>query len=134
MLVDLVLLTSMSISFTPMSQSIFRRDDPLPPDSASVTESSIASTSTFTFASSTIPPGIGSLSGRFFQAVGKGMLRGVEALVIRARLAHIASFYPLSDSAPPSDVDQVYDELLELVRHVVNWENAHKPSILTSLT
>jgi hypothetical protein len=93
-------------------QSLFRDD---PPDSASVTDSSV----TFSATSSTIPPGIGSISGRFIQGVGKGMLRGVEIMVIRARLAHIKSLYPLSDNTPPKDVDRIYDELLELVRFVV---------------
>ena len=109
----------MSTPLNPVTQSLFR-DDPHPPDSASVTNSSIAPTSTYTTISSTILPGIGSLSGKFFQGVGKRMLSGVESIVVRRRLAYIQSLCPLSDSAPPVDVDRIYDELLELIRCVVD--------------
>jgi hypothetical protein len=105
------------MSSSPMSQSLFRDD--LSIDSASVIDSSIASTSVSTAISSTIPPGIGSLSGTFIQGVGKQMLRGVEAIVVRRRLAYIHSLCPLSDNTPPMDVDRIYDELIELARCVI---------------
>jgi hypothetical protein len=91
-----------------MSHSLFRGDDSSP---VSITDSSIAPTSVYTFASSSIPPGIGSLSG-------KRMLRGVEAIVITRRVAYIEWVLFTFNAIP--DEDRVYDELLELVRCVVD--------------
>jgi hypothetical protein len=87
-----------------------------PVDSASVTNPSIASTSSSIF-SSKIPPGIGSLTGRFIEGFGKTVLHGIESVtVIRRRLADIRSICPLSDDPQPEDVHRIYDDLLELSR------------------
>ena len=90
-----------------------------PVDSASLTDSEL-SISTFTRSSSfssSIAPGIGSLSGRLIEGFGKKVLYGIESItVIRRRLAYIQSICPLSDDPPPDDVHRIYDDLLELSR------------------
>jgi hypothetical protein len=70
---------------------------------------------------STIPPGIGSLSGKFIRGIGVTILRKFEDLVvIRKRIAYIQSMCPLFDDTPPDDVELIYRDLLELARCVAN--------------
>jgi hypothetical protein len=59
------------------------------------------------------------------------MLGGIEAIVVRRRLGYFRSLCPLSDSAPPRDVDRVYDELLELVRYAVGQEIVYEIGMLS---
>jgi hypothetical protein len=85
-------------------------------DSASITDSSITATRSSIF-SERIPPGIGSLGGRFLLGFGKAVIHRVENVtIIPRRLAYIQSIRPLSDDSPPHDVHRIYDELLELSR------------------
>src|SRR5262245_20072772 len=89
----------------------FRRD---PKDTSSATNSNVSTRHTSIFSMS-IPPGIGSLSGKFIEGFGKRILYGIESVtVIRRRLAYIQSICPLSDDSPPRDVHRIYDDLLEL--------------------
>jgi hypothetical protein len=99
------------------------RDSPSSLDSSTPADSnSIYSTSSW----STTFAGIGSLSGRFIYGIGKAILRQVEDVVIRRRISYIQSLCPLSDDNPPEDVEQIYYDLLELVRYVTHWNVASK--------
>jgi hypothetical protein len=85
-------------------------------DSASITNSSITATRSSIF-SERIPPGIGSLGGRFLLGFGKAVIHGVESVtIIPRRLAYIQSICPLSDDPPPHEVHGIYHDLLELSR------------------
>jgi hypothetical protein len=84
-------------------------------------DSSAASDSIYTTTSASTVPGIGALSGKFIYAFGKTILGALESVVVRRRLSYIQSICPLSDNTPPPDVEQIYDDLLELTRYVITY-------------
>lgn len=62
---------------------------------------------------------IGALSGKLLYGFGKRVLRVVEGVFIRRRIAYIQSSCPLSDKNTPPDVETVYDDLIELAQCVI---------------
>jgi hypothetical protein len=60
--------------------------------------------------------GPGALAGKALLALGKWQLRGIEEIVILRRLATISSRFPHTDDTTSSDMEQVYDDALELTR------------------
>ena len=85
--------------------------------SAATTATSNNTATIYTTTSGKTYPGIGSLSGRYIHRLGQAILHSVEGVVvIPRRLSYIQSLCPLLDNIPPQDVDQIYDDLLELSR------------------
>ncbi|KAJ3840605.1 hypothetical protein EV361DRAFT_918938 [Lentinula raphanica] len=86
----------------------------------SVSEASSIYTNTDTFTSSSTIPGLGSLSGKAIKRFGSAVVNGVDAILIRRRLAQIEdTLGPTSDGiAEASVVKSLYDDLLELSRPV----------------
>ncbi|KAF9073927.1 hypothetical protein BDP27DRAFT_1317696 [Rhodocollybia butyracea] len=74
--------------------------------------------STESSGSSSTVPGIGSLSGRAIKRVGSVVVNGVDAILIRRRLAQIETIFGhRSDGSPKShDAESLYSDLLELSR------------------
>ncbi|KII83342.1 hypothetical protein PLICRDRAFT_180429 [Plicaturopsis crispa FD-325 SS-3] len=62
------------------------------------------------------PLGLGSLPARAFISFGEATLRGIANVIIRRRLASIASVFPHEDDEPPEGVDSMYDDLLDFAR------------------
>jgi hypothetical protein len=64
--------------------------------------------------------GIGALSGKAIQALGEATLDGLEGAAVWQRIALISLYIPRDDAAPAIgvDVDNLYDDLLELSRYV----------------
>ena len=62
--------------------------------------------------------GIGAISGRAVIAIGQVALRGMEHLAIRRKLRTIKSFFPHDDDLETKDINLMYDDVLELSRHV----------------
>jgi hypothetical protein len=91
------------------------RDSPSLDSSNPADLNSIYSTSSWTTTFSRI----GSVPGRLIYGFGKAIIRGVEnVVVIQRRISYIQSLCPLSDDNPPEDIEQIYYDLLELVRYV----------------
>jgi hypothetical protein len=65
--------------------------------------------------------GPGTLSGKALEAFGKATLRGVESLVIRRKLAFLRSIFPHKNDAVIMNIEDVYDDVLELSRSVVEF-------------
>jgi hypothetical protein len=63
--------------------------------------------------------GPGTLSGKALEAFGEATLRGVESLVIRRKLASLRSIFPHKNDAVIKNVEDVYDNVLELSRSVI---------------
>jgi hypothetical protein len=62
--------------------------------------------------------GIGTVSGRAIYDFGAAALRGIETLAIRRKLRNINSFFPHPDGAIRKNIEQLYDDVLELSRYV----------------
>jgi hypothetical protein len=86
-------------------------------------ETNVSSTSVadseLTDSSSKTVWGPGALTGKGLVAFGKGALRSVEYFVIRRRLARIRLRFPHEDDGASDDLDQMYNEILELSRCVL---------------
>ncbi|KAJ3779042.1 hypothetical protein FB446DRAFT_782888 [Lentinula raphanica] len=88
---------------------------------SSASESSSIFTSGGTFTSSSTVPGLGYLSGKVIKRFGSAVVNGVDAILIRRRLAQIEdSLGPTSDGIveTPGVVQSLYSDLLELSRPV----------------
>ncbi|KAJ3767848.1 hypothetical protein FB446DRAFT_775315 [Lentinula raphanica] len=86
----------------------------------SASESSSIFTSRGTFSSSSTIPGLGYYSGKVIERLGSAVVNGVDAILIRHRLAQIkAKLGPKSDGiAKAGVVKTLYDDLLELSRPI----------------
>jgi hypothetical protein len=99
---------------------------------------SYASSSSSTGKLSTIW-GPGTLTGKALEAFGKATLRGVENLVVRRKLASLRSVFPHRNDTTIKNIEQHYDDVLELSRYVYtlctlscDLRNVHGMSGLTS--
>ncbi|KAJ3993525.1 G-protein alpha subunit-domain-containing protein [Lentinula boryana] len=83
-------------------------------------ETSSIFTSTGTFTSSSTVPGLGALSGKAIKRFGSAVVNGVDAILIRRRLAQIEDhFAQKTDGTVQSDaLKSLYSDLLELSRPV----------------
>ncbi|KAJ3722487.1 hypothetical protein C8R42DRAFT_720852 [Lentinula raphanica] len=91
---------------------------------SSASESSSIFTSGGTFTSSSTVPGLGYLSGKVIKRFGSAVVNGVDAILIRRRLAQIEdSLGPTSDGIveTPGVVQSLYSDLLELSRPVYSF-------------
>ncbi|KAF9067670.1 G-protein alpha subunit-domain-containing protein, partial [Rhodocollybia butyracea] len=80
---------------------------------------SLVFTGTGTFASTSTITGLGSLSGKAIKRVGTVIVNGVDALLIRRRLAQLeATLNQTNSTADPSDSQSLHNDLLELSRPV----------------
>ncbi|KAJ3732836.1 G-protein alpha subunit-domain-containing protein [Lentinula guzmanii] len=81
-------------------------------------ETSSIFTSTGTFTSSSTVPGLGALSGKAIKRFGSAVVNGVDAILIRRRLAQIEDhFAQKTDDTVQSDaLKSLYSDLLELSR------------------
>ncbi|KAJ3713175.1 hypothetical protein C8R42DRAFT_727505 [Lentinula raphanica] len=86
----------------------------------SASESSSIFTSRGTCSSSSTIPGLGYYSGKVIERLGSAVVNGVDAILIRHRLAQIkAKLGPKSDGiAKAGVVKTLYDDLLELSRPI----------------
>ncbi|KAJ3720567.1 kinase-like domain-containing protein [Lentinula raphanica] len=90
----------------------------------SLSETNSIFTSTGTFTSSSTIPGLGYLSSKAFERLGSAVVNGVDAILIRRRIAQIEDtlgFGPMFDSVADSETDAIkllYSDLLELSRTV----------------
>ncbi|KAJ3827127.1 kinase-like domain-containing protein [Lentinula raphanica] len=87
----------------------------------SLSRTSSIFTSTGTFTSFSTIPGVGYLSGKAFERLGSAVVNGVDAILIRRRLAQIEDKLGLmSDSVTETDaiLKSLYSDLLELSRPV----------------
>lgn len=76
------------------------------------------SESVFTHTTSSTVPGPGSLTGKAIKALGELVLRGLDRLIIYARVQVILSKFPHTDSEVLGikDIDGIYEVILELSR------------------
>ena len=87
---------------------------------ASLRSPSIVSISSSTLASdtSTIEVGIGTLSGRAIYALGEAALRRIDIIAILKKLRVIKGVFPHRDDVAIPNVEEIYDDVLELSRYV----------------
>jgi hypothetical protein len=64
--------------------------------------------------------GLGTLTGKALEAFGEATLRVVENLTIRRKLVYLRSSFPHTNDNKIADIDQLYDDLLELLRSVMD--------------
>jgi len=82
--------------------------------------------------------GPGTLTGKALEAFGEATIRGIENLVIRRKLASLRSMFPHGNDTTIGNIEQLYDDILELSRCVCtpctlryNPRNIHRTSGLT---
>jgi hypothetical protein len=80
---------------------------------------STASSSEETAVSSELAPvhGIGYLSGKVIQAVGTLELRGLEEIIIQVQLVKWSRYFPHSNTACSTALQDAYEGILDLIRH-----------------
>ena len=81
------------------------------------------SSSRISYASSTTSEistiwGPGTLTGKALEAFGEATLRGIDNLVIRRKLTSLRSVFP--HGAQVKNIEQVYDDILELSRYILD--------------
>jgi hypothetical protein len=60
--------------------------------------------------------GPGTLTGKALEAFGEATLRGIENIAIRRKLIAIRSVFPHTDNTNITNINTVYDDVLELSR------------------
>ncbi|KAE9404404.1 hypothetical protein BT96DRAFT_973225 [Gymnopus androsaceus JB14] len=97
-------------------------------DEVDYSDASSTFTSSGTFTSSSTIPGLGALSGKAIKRLGTSVVNGLDAFLIRRRLAQLeAIFENKSVSLSGSDtLESLYSDLLELSRRSVYPPSIHK--------
>jgi hypothetical protein len=111
-----------------LSLEVIARSQNPPTASAAIIMNGLLSTSEFNFDSSisgsgtsctsSTDQGIGTTSGRAIQAVGEFVLRGVETIIVRRRIASVLKIFPHNNELNSDGLEKAYDDVLEISRCV----------------
>lgn len=85
-----------------------------------MTETSSILTRTGTFTSSSTIPGLGATSGKAFKRLGTALVNGVDAILIRRKIAQLETIFGQKTTKPTesSSLKSLCCDLLELSRCV----------------
>lgn len=92
------------------------------------------STTNYTDSTSRTVPGPGALSGKAILALGKATLRGAESLIIRRKFQIISSKFPHRDDDNIKGIGKMYEDILELSRHVTIHASFLRPDQVAGAT
>lgn len=99
--------------------SFFRKFSTISDTASTSPSSSSSSASILSSSSSLTVRSPGALKGKAVHALGRVTLRMVEKAAMRNRLAAITAQFPYKDSNNLNEIEQMYDDLLELARYVL---------------